>query len=138
MNSMTKKELVEYIAQMQAQLDALTQASAQEKKAPKKSAPELVEFKKADGTVRKVTAAQAAAWEKYRNRTLTEGQKATIELIRESKASEPARTRALEKALGLKPNSLKNTACTAAEVRALGWKGTKSELKEIKAQIRAK
>ena len=115
-------------------------ASAKGKKSTKKSAPkpELVEFRKADGTTKLVTPAQAAAWEKYRSRELTEGQKNTITLIRESKVAEIDRTRALEKALGIKANSLKNTACTCEEVRALGWKGTKAELKAIKAQIRAK
>ena len=104
----------------------------------RKGAPkELVDFVKRDGTVKRVSAAQAAAWEKGRNRW-EENQNAEVAAqVRAAKAREPELTRALEKALGIKAGSLKNTACTAEQARALGWKGTRAELKAIKARIRA-
>lgn len=100
---------------------------------------EKLPFKKADGTVIYGTAKQIANWTRYREHgdKRTDEQKALGEVIKANKAKEPERTRALEKALGLKPNTLKNTACTADECRALGWKGTRKELKAIKAKIRA-
>lgn len=145
---MTNKEMLEQMmtmmAAMQAQLaaqqadiDALKGAPKSVGKSAPKSAPkELVEFRKKDGTTRMVSAAQAAAWDKYRSRELTEGQKATIQLIRESKTAEVERTRALEKALGVPTGSFENTACTHAQATAAGWKGTKAELKAIKVRIR--
>ena len=102
----------------------------------------MVDFVKKDGTVKRVSKAQAEAWERGRERytqmceNRTEGQKKTAEAIKASKAAEPERTRKLEKLLGIKAGSLKNTACTADECRALGWKGTRKELKALKAKVR--
>lgn len=150
---MTQKQMIENMMQMMSAMQAQMQAqqadivalksgqtsSKSGKKSTKKSAPkkpELVEFRKADGTTKLVTPKRAAAWEKYRSRELTEGQRNMIQTIRESKTAEIERTRALEKALGVPEGSFKTTACTHAEATAAGWKGTKAELRTIKAQIR--
>lgn len=110
---------------------------------PKADKDGKVAFTKKDGTVVYGTPKQVAQWERWSNRNLTEGQKATIETIKESKAKEPERTRALEKALKVKANSFANTAISVKQALEAGWKpkasdrrGRKDELASIKAKIR--
>ena len=139
---MMMEQMMEMMKAMSERISALEStpksAPARTGKSQPKAETKKVPFTKADGTVIYGTQAQVDAWTQYRNRTLTDGQKARIEAIKAGKLLEPKRTRALEKALGIKANSLKSTACTADECRALGWKGTRKELKELKAQVRAK
>lgn len=134
-------QMMQMMEQMQARMTALesTQAQASTGKAQSKAESEKVPYTKADGTVIMVTQRQFDNYtrnaERAKNRT-PEQQK-VIDDIKAAKAREPELTRKLEKALGIKANSLKNTACTAEQCRALGWKGTRRELKAIKAQVRA-
>lgn len=126
-----------------AKATGLTVADAQPEartaKAQPKADAEKVPFTKADGTVVYGSAKQVANWTRWRegSKEPTDAQKARSEAIKASKAREPELTRKLEKALGIKAGSLKSTAVTADECRALGWKGTRKELKGIKARIRA-
>ena len=106
-------------------------------------AKEMVDFVKRNGEVKRVSKAQADAWTKGREKWESNYDPEVAKKIADSKAAEPARTRALEKALKLKANSLENTACTVDQALAAGWKpkGTtrkerREELKNIKARIR--
>ena len=136
-------QMMQMMEQMQARMTALESTQAQAKastgKAQPKAEDEKVPYTKLDGTVIMVTQKQYDNYmrlaEGAKNRT-PEQQK-VIDDIKAAKAREPELTRKLEKALGIKANSLKNTACTAEQCRALGWKGTRRELKAIKAQVRA-
>lgn len=147
-NNAQSAQMMEMMTQMMEQMKLMSErmdALENERKTrtckaqPKAEEKKMVDFVKRDGTVIRVSEAQAANMERWRNgaKEPTEAQQKRIDAIKASKAREPELTRKLEKALGLKPNSLKNTACTADECRALGWKGTRKELKALKAQIRA-
>lgn len=110
---------------------------------PKADKDGKVAFTKKDGTVVYGTPKQVAQWERWSNRNLTEGQKATVETIKASKAAEPERTRKLEKLMGLKANTLENTAVSVKVALEKGWKpkasdrkGRKDELKALKAKVR--
>lgn len=110
---------------------------------PKAGKDGKVAFTKKDGTVVYGTPKQVAQWERWSNRNLTEGQKATIETIKASKAKEPELTRKLEKALKVKAGSFMNTAVSVTQALEAGWKpkasdrrGRKDELASIKAKIR--
>lgn len=89
-----------------------------------KPAPEKVEFVKKDGTKVMVTPAQAAAWDKYRNRehkTLDE-----VKAEYEAKHKDFKPSDALIQALKAKPTM------TRKEAMAFGFVGTKDELKALK------
>lgn len=136
------EQMMEMVKSMNERISALEDApKAQTQKAqPKAEEKKMVDFVKRDGTVIRVSEAQAANMERWRTPKDDADAQKRAEMskkIADAKAREPELTRKLEKALGLKPNSLKNTACTADECRALGWKGTRKELKALKAQIRA-
>lgn len=145
MQEMMAQMMTQMQEQMQEQMQAMlaqmmsAQAQASTGKAQPKAEGEKVPYTKADGTVIMVTQRQFDNYtrnaERAKNRT-PEQQK-VIDNIKAAKAREPELTRKLEKALGIKANSLKNTACTAEQCRALGWKGTRRELRDIKAQVRA-
>ena len=103
-------------------------------------------YVKADGTTVMASEAQIANWERFKAnaKPLTDAQKERISAIKASKEREPKLTRALEKELKIKANSLASTSCTVAEALACGWSpkakdkaGRRAELKSIKAKIRA-
>ena len=132
MSAMNEK-LDQLIAMMSAQQKPTPQKAAKKAEAPK----EMVTFTKKDGTTVQCTAAQAEAWEKWRSKELSDAQKGRLDAIQKSKASEPARTRELEKRLGVPEGSFESTACTLEQAVTAGWKGTRKQLKDIKTQIRA-
>lgn len=130
------------IATASADAQTCKQTPAQETAQPK-AEDEKVWFVKKNGERKLVSAKQAAVWEARRNRTLTAGQKQTVEAIKAGKLLEPERTRKLEKELGVKANSFANTAVSVKQALEAGWKpkasdrrGRKDELASIKAKIR--
>ena len=148
-NNAQSAQMMEMMAQMMEQMKLMSERmdalenerkTRTQKAQPKAEEKKMVDFVKRDGTVIRVSEAQAANMERWRTPKDDADAQKRAEMskkIADAKAREPELTRKLEKALGLKPNSLKNTACTADECRALGWKGTRKELKALKAQIRA-
>lgn len=146
----TREELNDLFVSLKADIAQMLKGSsvgetpkAQPKPQPKADKDGKVAFTKKDGTVVYGTPKQVAQWERWSNRNLTEGQKATIETIKESKAKEPERTRKLEKALKVKANSFTSTAVSVKQALEAGWKpkasdrrGRKDELASIKAKIR--
>ena len=115
-----------------AQMNAENNAPAKGKKPTGAKAPEakeLVEFTKHDGTKVMCTPKQAAAWEAYRNRsngkTLDEVKAEWEEAHKNFKPSKE-----LKDALKAKPTM------TRKEAAALGFIGTKDELKALKAKLK--
>lgn len=142
----TREDLMDMLKALKADIvNELKSSSVGEtpKAQPKADKDGKVAFTKKDGTVVYGTPKQVAQWERWSNRNLTEGQKATIETIKESKAKEPERTRKLERALKVKANSFESTAVSVKQALEAGWKpkasdrrGRKDELASIKARIR--
>lgn len=143
---MTNKEMLEQMMQMmsamqaqmnqqQVDIDALKGGQTFGKKSAKKSAPkkpELIEFRKSDGTVVKVTAKQAAAWTKWRDgagdrKDQFERMKADWADAR--KGYKPSK--ALVDAI--KANRAAITHKVAKE--AYGFIGTKQDLKALKESV---
>lgn len=135
---MTKKEMQEMMAQMQAQMqaqaeliDKLTaQASAQT--SARKGSPKLVDFVKADGTVVKCTAAQAAAWGKFRD--ASGERKAAFE---EMKAGWATKREAYKPSKALVDAIKKDRASITRKIakEQYGFVGTKDDLKALKDSI---
>lgn len=121
-------QLSQILSLLEAQAAAPKAQPKAEKKATKKSTSakpkEETEFHR-DVIVRRAM------------RTEEERQAAREAAIAKSNAAEAARTRKLEKALGLKANTLQTTLVSTYELAELGIKISKRELKAIKAECRA-
>lgn len=95
------------------------------KKPTGKTAPELVEFVKKDGTVKMVSPKQAAVWEAARNRS---NGKTLDEVKAEWEAKHKAYKPSKELIAALKANPI----MTRKEAKAYGFIGTKDEFKALK------
>lgn len=112
----------------EAHAAALAEAVAFGNKAKKPTgakAPELVEFVKKDGTVKQVTAKQAAVWEAARNRS-------NGKTLDEVKAEYKAKHDAFKPSDALIQALKANPVMTRKEAAKLGFVGTKDELKALK------
>ena len=89
-----------------------------------KPAPEKVEFVKKDGTVKMVSPKQAAVWEAARNRE--------HKTLDEVKAEYEAKHKAFKPSDELIRALKANPVMTRKEAMALGFVGTKDELKALK------
>lgn len=104
-----------------AEIEAAIEAS--------KHAPELVEFKNKAGKVKFVTPAQAAAWDKYRNRNSKTLDEVKAEWEAKHKAYKPSK----ELKEAIKANRAGITLAVAKE--KFGFVGTKQELKALKEKV---
>lgn len=133
------------IAQMLERKDMGETPKAQPTAQPKADKDGLVPFTNKAGVTKMVSQKQYDNWtrkkEQAQNRTPEQEQ--LIETIKANKAAEPERTRKLEKLMGLKANTLENTAVSVKVALEKGWKpkasdraGRKEELRALKAKIR--
>ena len=135
---MTKKEMQEMMAQMQAQMQAQAElidkltAQAATQTSARKASPKLVDFTKADGTVVKCTAAQAAAWGKFRD--ASGERKAAFE---EMKAGWATKREAYKPSKALVDAIKKDRASITRKIakEQYGFVGTKDDLKALKDSI---
>lgn len=117
---------VKQLADIMAAMGMTAQAPAKGKKPTGAKAPELVEFVKKDGTRKMVSKAQADVWEAARKRS--EGRKSLDEVKAEYEAARKAFKPSKELIAALKANPV----MTRKEAAALGFVGTKDELKALK------
>lgn len=127
-----QSDIAEIKAQMAEILVTLKQqqSPAPEFQHPCAEAPAAPAKKKANTFKQDVIVARAL-------RSPEEKAAARATAIDKAATKEAAATRRLEKALGLKANTLKNTLVSVAELADLGVKVTRPQLKEIKAEVRS-
>lgn len=127
------KELMQMQMQMQTQMQA--QMMETQKKGTRKSAPaqkELVEYEKADGTVKMVSKEQADAWNKFKANGRTYASKEEFQAKMKQMQKEFVWT---QEAIDF---VIAHPVCTQKEFSAAGFKGcSRTMLREKKHELRA-
>lgn len=126
----TQAQMMKMMEQMMKMMNSPKQAKAQN--APKQE-KEVIEYKKADGTVVKCTPAQAKAWDAWKSNSKKSeyGSKEEFTQAMAKLTSEFKFTKDADEYIKAHPT------CTQKEFSQAGFKGcTKAMLKEHKAELR--